>query len=245
MPSRLPKDGFFASNPARISASFHAGRARSHPTDAAGQALGLEFGGGIETGLTDKTDAVSSAAGSLANSAADALRRAIASLNFPGIGANIDYGIANGIRRYSGVISSAARSAALDAYNAAANALEVASPSKKGAYLGKMWDYGIAEGIDDNARSVLNAAASLSDLAAMETASGFQGYPSGQQGGQIDYAAIGEAVANAYQEAGLGNMVVAIDGRVAGETTEPYSSQATRRRGQKSVKGRTSRLILG
>ena len=106
-----------------------------------------------------------------------------------------------------------------------------------------MFALGVAGGIDDNAQAVADAAANLADVAEAETAGGFGGFPTREQQMAIDYDAIGSAVAEANRSTGLGTAIFEIDGKVAGETLEPYSSRATRQRTQKTVKGRTSRLV--
>ena len=171
------------------------------------------------------------------------MRDAVTLLNFPYIGQNIALGVANGIRGSTWAITSAATAAAQAAFAAATAALDIHSPSRVGAWIGEMWDLGIAEGIDDNSRAVLDAAAGLNDLASLDMRSGSGGV-SLRQGSQFDYSAMRDAVAEAITETGAGRSVITMDSRVVGETTEPWSSQATRRRSQQSVKGRTSRLVL-
>ena len=213
-------------------------------TQAAGRAIGRTFGQGVESGIKETSGSVRTAASSLASSAASSLRSAVSSAGFPGIGRSIDEGVAQGIRNNTSIITSAAREAARAAYNAAKNELGINSPSKKGDFLGAMFALGVAGGIDENAQAVADAAANLASLAEEETAGGFGGYPTSQPQLQIDYDAIGEAVAEANRSTGLGTAVMEMDGKIVGETTEPYSSRASYHRSQKSVKGRTSRLVM-
>jgi hypothetical protein len=136
----------------------------------------------------------------------------------------------------------------LAAYYAACAALEVHSPSKKGDFLGEMFDLGLAGGIMDNADEVEDAVDFLNDLAAADVDDvnarvAVNGRPQG--GSETDYDRIKAAFVEAIEETGLGDMVMAVDGRILGETVEPYSSRATRQRQQQTVKGRTSRLVMG
>ena len=52
-------------------------------------------------------------------------------------------------------------------------------------------------------------------------------------------------IQEAILETGAGQNVIAMDGRIVGETVEPYSSRATSMRQQRSAKGRTARLVMG
>ena len=66
-----------------------------------------------------------------------------------------------------------------------------------------------------------------------------------QQPFEIDYGRIRDMIQEAILETGAGQNVIAMDGRIVGETVEPYSSRATRMRQQRSAKGRTARLVMG
>ena len=200
---------------------------------------------GIQNGVNSARGDVVAAITSLVSAAAAAASNAVSGAGFSNIGYAIDQGIASGISSGSGIIASAARNAAYSAYNAAKSALGIASPSKKGAYLGAMFDTGVAEGISDNAQAVADAAGALADLAAEEAESGFAFAPSmQQQAAPFDYAAMKDAMAQAITETGAGQSIMVMDGRIVGETTEPYSSRASYQRSQKTIKGRASRLIM-
>lgn len=208
-----------------------------------GNAVGTAYTGGVRDGISGNTGTATSAASSMANAVESAARNILNASSGQSVGQNWAAGVAQGIRSGTSAITSAAQQAAKAAMNAATKELEIKSPSRKGAYIGQMWDYGIAEGIEENTQAVANAAALLAELAAEETAGGFQA-GTAQPQTVIDYGAIKTAMTEAITETGAGQNVIAMDGRIVGETTEPYSSRSTRQRAQRTVKGRTSRLVL-
>lgn len=208
-----------------------------------GSSVGLGYTGGVGSGIRSGTSAATYAASSMASAVGSAARNILNASSGQSVGQNWAAGVAQGIRSGTSAITSAAQQAAKAAMNAATKELEIKSPSRKGAYIGQMWDYGIAEGIEENTQAVANAAALLAELAAEETAGGFQA-GTAQPQTVIDYGAIKTAMTEAITETGAGQNVIAMDGRIVGETTEPYSSRSTRQRAQRTVKGRTSRLVL-
>ena len=208
-----------------------------------GSSVGLGYTGGVGSGIRSGTSAATYAASSMASAVESAARNILNASSGQSVGQNWAAGVAQGIRSGTSAITSAAQQAAKAAMNAATKELEIKSPSRKGAYIGQMWDYGIAEGIEENTQAVANAAALLAELAAEETAGGFQP-GTAQPQTVIDYGAIKTAMTEAITETGAGQNVIAMDGRIVGETTEPYSSRSTRQRAQRTVKGRTSRLVL-
>lgn len=73
--------------------------------------------------------------------------------------------------------------------------------------------------------------------------SAYGGSAAGQSGTPIDYDRLGQAVASAMAGTGLGNSQIILDGRMVGETVEPYASRATYQRTQRSIRGRMARLV--
>ena len=210
---------------------------------AIGTQLTKDIGSGIDDGKPDVIVIVEA----LADDAKDAMTQEVTLLNFADIGRQMDAGIAEGVTNNSWMIENAARSAAWAAYEAARAALDIRSPSKKGGYLGEMFDLGMAGGIIDNADEVENAVGFLNDLAAADAADVEARIAVGgrqQTGTEMDYDQMKNAFVEAIEETGIGDLTLAMDGRVVGETVEPYSSRATRQRQQKTVKGRTSRLVM-
>ena len=217
-------------------------------TEEAVKAIGTDFDKNLGTGIEDGQPDVIVIVKTLADEAYSAMEQEVAAKNFSEIGRQMDAGIAQGVTNNSWLIEQAARDAALAAYYAACAALEVHSPSKKGDFLGEMFDLGLAGGIMDNADEVEDAVDFLNDLAAADVDDvnarvAVNGRPQG--GSETDYDRIKAAFVEAIEETGLGDMVMAVDGRILGETVEPYSSRATRQRQQQTVKGRTSRLVMG
>ena len=216
-------------------------------TENAVQKIGKDLDENIWTGVVLGEDELLEVVAAVAGDAFDELEQAVTLARFDNIGEQMDNGIIEGINRGSARIESAARAAAAAAYAAACAELQVNSPSKKGAYLGEMFDLGFAEGLEDNADEVADAMDYLNGLAAAEvdpvvTGFGGTGRPSG--GSAVDYAAMRDAFAEAIEQTGLGDMVMAVDGQIMGETLEPYSSRATRQRQQRSIKGRAARLVM-
>ena len=64
------------------------------------------------------------------------------------------------------------------------------------------------------------------------------------QGQSIDYGRLGDAVADSFQRRGMGRTVVQMDKRIVGESVEPSVSRATQQRANRSVAGRSARMVL-
>jgi hypothetical protein len=218
------------------------GKLPEETVKAIGLQLDKDVGKGIEEGKPDLIVIVEA----LADDAWDALAQEVTLKNFPEIGKQMDAGIAQGITDNSGLIESAARDAAWRAYEAARTALQINSPSKKGDWLGEMFDLGFAGGIRDNADEITDAMDFLNDVAAAdaEPVTVGRAYQGQQAGEAVDYDRIRDAFVDAIEETGVGHMTMEMDKQTVGETLEPVTSRATRQRQQKSVKGRTSRLVM-
>ena len=151
-------------------------------------------------------------------------------------------------RSQIGLVRAAAAELAAAAQGGVQGGLQIHSPSRVGMWLGEMYGEGVAEGIEEQVNRVTRAAETLAGAAEADARSSYTGGGmayTGQAGGiQIDYDELANAVVRGNEAAGLGNAVIAMDKRIVGETTEPYSSRASMLRSQKSVKGRTSRLVL-
>ena len=210
------------------------------------KAIGTQLDSDLQSGINEGEDSVLEMMEALAWDARDALENAITLAEFSGLGDMIDAGIAEGIETNSHKVEEAARAAAWQAYEAARAALDINSPSRKGAWLGEMFDLGFAQGLEDNADEVTRAMGYLNDLAMEDAAAAGRGAGSARQqpSFEMDYGAVKDAFVEAIEETGVGQMVMEMDGRAVGETVEPYSSRATRRRQQQSVKGRTGRLVM-
>ena len=112
------------------------------------------------------------------------------------------------------------------------------------AEIGEHYDEGFAQGIERGMAGVLESARALSALAADETQGG-AGFTSVQaQGQSIDYGRLGDAVADSFQRRGMGRTVVQMDKRIVGESVEPSVSRATQQRANRSVAGRSARMVL-
>ena len=165
------------------------------------------------------------------------------------MGVSIAQGLANGIKNGENAVVAAAARLAAAAKQTIKDGLEIASPSKVAAYFGDMFGAGFAGGIEGQVDRVGRAADALAraaeEGAAASYGGGYTGYMTGPGGGLvIDYDALAEAVARGNESAGLGNAVIAMDKKIVGATTEPYSSRASLQRSQRTVKGRTSRMVL-
>jgi hypothetical protein len=210
------------------------------------QAIGKQLVKDVGTGVEDEKPNLIVIVRALAKDAWDELGKEITRLNFPDLGRQMDAGIAQGISDNSGLIEQAARSAAVAAFNAAKAELQISSPSKKGDWLGEMFDLGFAGGLRDNAGEFEDAMGYLNDLAAAEAEPVVVGGAAARaQGFEMDYGLMREAFVEAIEETGVGNMVMVMEKEIVGETLEPVTSRATRQRQQRSVKGRTARLVMG
>ena len=220
--------------------------ARAAISQQLGQNVGRTFATGVRDGIQSQRGQVTGAASGLGSAALSALWGAIGSggSKFNAIGAAIASGVARGIRNNQSVITSAAKNAAQAAYNAAKSTLKIASPSKVMAEIGEHYDEGFAQGIERGMAGVLESARALSALAADETQGG-AGFTSVQaQGQSIDYGRLGDAVADSFQRRGMGRTVVQMDKRIVGESVEPSVSRATQQRANRSVAGRSARMVL-
>ncbi len=219
-------------------------------TETVVKQIGLDvdanIGKGIEEGKPGE-DGLIVIVEALAKDAYKALSDAVTIQDFKTIGKAMDEGIAQGITNHSGLIETAAWNAAQAAYDSARLALDINSPSKKGGWLGEMFDLGFAGGLIDNADEIESAMAFLNDVTAAEAEPVVVGGVSAQGGSGfvLDYDRVRDAFVEAIEETGVGNMVMQMDKEIVGETLEPVTSRATRQRQQRSVKGRTARLVIG
>lgn len=219
--------------------------ARTQFSASTGGPIGRAFAQAIQGGLQAGASPVASAAAALGGSALSALWGAIGSggSRFDAIGLAIASGIARGIRRGQGVVRDAAQSTAQLAYDAARATLKIASPSRAMAEIGEYYDQGFAQGIDRGMNQVLSSARALSAMAAAETRAGAR-FESVRQAQAIDYERLGDAVADSCVRRGMGRTVVQMDKRIVGESVEPSVSRATQRRANRSVAGRSARMVL-
>jgi hypothetical protein len=61
---------------------------------------------------------------------------------------------------------------------------------------------------------------------------------------EIDYAQLGDAVADSFIRRGIDRTIMYMDTKVVGTTVEPSVSKASYRRGNRSVAGRSARMVL-
>ncbi len=207
---------------------------------------------GINAGMKDKAvpgtfgaaNDLATAAGSAMNSAFGVAGTGLLGLGdksaskFEYIGQAIAKGIAVGIRDNESTITAAATAAAQAAYEAAKAKLDIHSPSRVMEDIGLNFDRGFARGITGNMHEVVAAASSLSGMAARGVTGG-----SDAQGAGIDYARLGDAVADAMERKGVAHPRIALDGYEFTNQLEPGVSRAARRRGGQSAAGRTSRMV--
>lgn len=210
-----------------------------------GKAIGQTFGNGIKDGMNGYRSTVRTAASSLGSNALSALWSAVGTSGskFEAIGEAIAKGIARGISNNTSVVTTAAKNVATRAYTASKTTLGIRSPSRVMAEVGRYYDEGFAEGINNGMENVLASARALADMAVGET-QGNVAFTSVAQQNSIDYAKLGDAVADSFEKRGLGKSVIAMDKRIVGETVEPSVSKATAQRAGKTVSGRTSRMVL-
>ncbi len=209
------------------------------------QAIGYGFVTDLGSGIS-QTDEATTAAANLATAALDALREG-AGNRFVTLGQNIAMGVAVGISSGSGAIRSAARQAARTAYEEAKVALDIHSPSKVMEQIGAYFDEGFVGGIRRGEDEIRRAVGELS-TAAVNEASGRvtmmgAGGTSAMQG--IDYDAIKQVMVEAIRETGAGRAVITMNGRVVGETTEPYTNQAAYQRSMRTISGRSGMVMVG
>jgi hypothetical protein len=141
---------------------------------------------GVNDGIQEKAvEGTFSAADNLANAAATALNSAFgvggtgffgggekSASKFEYIGKAVAQGVAKGIKDNESTITAAATAAAKAAYGAAAKKLDIHSPSRVMEEIGLNFDRGFARGIEGNMREVMDAAGSLSSMAARGVAGG-------------------------------------------------------------------------
>ena len=125
------------------------------------------------------------------------------------------------------------------AYQAACDELEIRSPSRKGKSIGKNYTESIALGMDESRKQVTRAAAAMTNAANSTTQQTLQ-----VQTTAIDYDRLGQSVARANREAGLGNLALYVGKEKLGQTLEPTVMRAGQTRSQQTVAGRGTRLAL-
>ncbi len=207
----------------------------------AGLNIGGTFSGNVASGITSRRGSVSSAASGLGSAASSALWAAVGSngSRFNAIGAAISIGIAAGITANQSKITAAAQSAAQAAYTAACDELEIHSPSRKGKYIGSNYIQSVAMGMNESRKQVTAAAASVARDASSSTQQNLQ-----VQMQALDYDRLGQSVARANREAGLGNLALYVGKEKLGQTLEPTVMHAGQTRSRQTVSGRSTRLLL-
>ncbi len=210
------------------------------------------------SGIEGSSDEVAEAMTIAMQAAIDTLNAMVASGIFSVIGLNISRGIALGIQSGTGAIVQAARRAARLAYATAQRELDIHSPSRRMAYLGEQTSEGFAQGMEKRMYRIADAAASLAGMAQTQVATvrgGSIDYDAlatanaaairqQDSGAGIDYDRMGEAVAQANRNAGVGQATVMMDKQVVGRTLEPAVNGETARRSSKTIAGRPAQLIL-
>lgn len=113
------------------------------------ETIGEKMMGYIQTGLLTRHGKIALSDEFMASFIVGSLIDALTPLlpQFATIGANIDAGIANGIRKHQSVITTAGKFAAMQAYLSVCQFLGIRSPSRKFAEVGMYSDQGWAEGL--------------------------------------------------------------------------------------------------
>ncbi len=209
------------------------------------------------SGIEGSSDEVAEAMTIAMQAAIDTLNAMVASGIFSAIGLNISRGIALGIQSGTGAIVQAARRAARLAYATAQRELDIHSPSRRMAYLGEQTSEGFAQGVENRMYRIADAAAALAGMAQTKVATVRGGSIDYAElaaanaaamdhgsGATIDYDRMGEAVAQANRDAGVGQATIVMDKREVGRTVEPTVSGASAQRGTRTIAGRPAQLIL-
>lgn len=152
---------------------------------------GFQVAGGAALGMSGMPAKL----GTIARSSTMAVRSAFTSVNWMGVGIQIDNGIASGMTSGEGVgaIERAARTVAERALRAAKQALDIGSPSKlMRDEVGRWIPEGIAEGITGNMDSVSDAMSGIGNYTMLKDRLKLGAFAPGQM--QADYAAPGTNV---------------------------------------------------
>ena len=161
-----------------------------------------------------------------------------AASRFTYIGSAICDGISNGIASGSSRVSAMARRMAQAAYNAAKRELDINSPSTKFEYLADMSIEGYTRGLNARMQDVTRSVQGLNS--AVTNGVSYKVQSMAAQNAAPDYSAL----VSAMKEAGLGVVVLTVDGKELGRSTEPGVSQQQYSRAGSTVVGRSSRLVL-
>ena len=204
-----------------------------------GGKIGSDFGAGIRRGMYNQGSSIRAAASSLGSQALTALWTAVGAngSRFNTIGIAIADGVAAGIRSGSGVITAAAREAADAAYTSICKEMEISSPSRKTKRARRWTTIGYAEGITESRDRVAAAAATMSRAAMTPL------IPSSPAVLTIDYDKLGDSVARANREAGIGTAVLDVDGKRMSRDLERGVMSAGQTRSRQSISGRSARMM--
>lgn len=196
-----------------------------------------EIGGYMVEGLGLGLDAGQPRAKSSAIGLINAVRSAMTGVlgangaRFAGLGKQIAEGLAAGLSAGTGIIRAAAEQAAMAAYTTAKEALGIHSPSKLFEYLGEMSAEGFTQGIGNLLQDGVGA-----------ISEGVSAHGAAVSG--IDYALLGNAVADALRREGVGEASIYMDGEQVGRLTERGVSRESYRRASGTVKGRSAGLLI-
>ena len=211
-----------------------------HSPSRATQESGEMFDEGLVTGMDEGAPDVADSAQELARGAIEALQNELTIETGREIGLNWGEGLARGLTASQGRVSAAARRLAESIEAATRTALDTHSPSRVGKDIGLDWGAGIALGEEMSMDSVREAALGIADV--MERAS----VPSigATTPLQIDYGALGEAVADAIERRGIGGgvMVGVFDAEAAADALTPGISSRIAQGASMTLSGRAKRL---
>lgn len=225
----------------------------------AGKPLGKDWVTGVADGISEDGHKVQDEMGTVFGDMLSALQAVVDSGTFNSIGAAISSGIAVGIRSGTGAVVQAARSAARQAYYAARTELNINSPSKKTREIGESYTEGFALGIERTTPRIVDAVQTLSDIALRTTQTTRSSVPidynqiadaavyAARQGAApagIDYDRMGDATAAAMRREGLGQTTMVMDRQVVARTIEPSVSRSSTDRGNRTIAGRTAKLVI-
>lgn len=211
-----------------------------HSPSTEGIDAGEMFDEGLVTGMDEGAPDVADSAQELARGAIEALQNELTIETGREIGLNWGEGLARGLTASQGRVSAAARRLAESIEAATRTALDTHSPSGVGMDIGMDWGAGIALGEERSMGGVREAALGIADVMARASV------PSSGAATpvQIDYGALGEAVADAMERRGIGSgvMVGVFDAEAAADALTPGISSRIAQSASMTLSGRAKRL---
>lgn len=152
---------------AELEAAISQTRAQVNEAEADADRAANHIKTNAESTMRDTANAITNGGSALERSAKNVANRTAGALSVDGdgIGYQIDAGLANGIDRYSYLVSRSAAQLAYEANHSLRGALSIQSPSKVTAEAGKYFTEGFAIGIQDTLRQAQQSAYMLAQTA--------------------------------------------------------------------------------